>query len=121
MRTIGIDLGTTNTVVAMDGSVVQHLTGPDSHTILPSVVAFPPSGATLIGSNAKKRRAIDPKNTIFSAKRLMGQTWHSYVTAKFRRQYPFDLVEKAGAPAFKTRVGTFTPQEVGAKIIERAV
>jgi molecular chaperone DnaK len=121
MRTIGIDLGTTNTVLALDGTVVQHFTGGEGHTVVPSVVAFPPSGAVLVGGNAKKRRAIDPKNTIFSAKRLMGQSWHSYVTAKFRRQYPFDLVEKDGAPAFKTRLGTFAPHEVGAKLIERAV
>jgi molecular chaperone DnaK len=121
MRTIGIDLGTTNTVVALDGNVVQQGTEADSRTAVPSVVAYPPSGAMLVGASAKKRRAIDPKNTLFSAKRLMGQGWHSYVTSKFRSQYPFDLVEKEGRPAFRTRSGTFSPQEVGARVISKAL
>jgi molecular chaperone DnaK len=121
MRTIGIDLGTTNTVVALDGNIVQQGNEADSRTVVPSVVAFPPSGAMLVGANARKRRAIDPKNTIFSAKRLMGQGWHSYTTSKFRSQYPFDLVEKEGAPAFRTRSGTFSPQEIGARVIQKAL
>jgi molecular chaperone DnaK len=121
MRTIGIDLGTTNTVLALDGNIVQQGSEADTRTVVPSVVAFPPSGAMLVGANAKKRRAIDPKNTIFSAKRLMGQGWHSYTTSKFRTQYPFDLIEKEGAPAFRTRSGTFAPQEIGARVIQKAL
>src|SRR5262245_59196840 len=121
MRIIGMDLGTTNTVVALDGNIVQQGSEADSRSVVPSVVAFPPSGAMLVGESAKKRRAIDPKNTIFSAKRLMGQGWHSYTTSKFRTQYPFDLVEKEGAPAFRTRSGTFTPQEIASRVIQKAL
>jgi molecular chaperone DnaK len=121
MRIVGIDLGTTNTVVALDGTVVQHFVDEVARSILPSVVAFPPNGQTLVGVPAKARRAIDPKNTISSAKRLMGQAWHSYATAKFRRQYPFELVEQAGAPLFRTRAGTFTPEDIAAKVIGRAL
>jgi molecular chaperone DnaK len=121
MRTIGIDLGTTNTVVALDGTVVQHFVDEVARSILPSVVAFPPNGKTLVGLPARARRAIDPKNTISSAKRLMGQAWHSYACAKFRRQYPFELVEQAGAPAFRTRAGTFTPEDVAAKVMSAAI
>jgi molecular chaperone DnaK len=120
MRTIGIDLGTTNTVAAIEGTTIQHAAGVDSSPILPSVVAFPPSGAVLAGQSAKKRRAIDPKNTIYSAKRLMGQRWLSYATTQFRKQYPFDLIETGGGgSAFRTRAGDFTPVEIGAKLMEK--
>jgi molecular chaperone DnaK len=120
MRTVGIDLGTTNTVAAIEGTIVRHPAGADESAILPSVVAFPPSGAVLTGSVAKKRRAIDPKNTIYSAKRLMGQRWLSYPASQFRRHYPFDLIEADGGTcAFKTRAGVFTPVDIAAKLIEK--
>jgi molecular chaperone DnaK len=120
MRTIGIDLGTTNTVAAIEGVTVQHASGLESSAILPSVVAFPPSGAVLAGATARKRRAIDPKNTIYSAKRIIGQRWLSYPATQFRKSYPFDLVETdGGSCAFKTRAGVFTPVEIGAKLIEK--
>jgi hypothetical protein len=64
MRVFGIDLGTTNSVAAIDGVALQHASGTQTSTVLPSIVAFPPSGAVLVGATAKKRRAIDPKNTL---------------------------------------------------------
>ncbi|MGD8863712.1 MAG: Hsp70 family protein [Myxococcales bacterium] len=120
MRTIGIDLGTTNTVAALEGVAMEHAAGLDSSPILPSVVAFPPSGATLVGATARKRRAIDPKNTIYSAKRIMGQRWLSYAATRFRKQYPFDFVETAqGRCGFRTRAGVLGPVDVAAKVIEK--
>lgn len=119
MKTIGIDLGTTNSVGAIDGTVLQHAAGMDTSPIVPSVVAYPPSGATLVGITAKRRRPIDPKNTIFSAKRLMGQGWRSYNATKFKKQYPFDLVELDDSCAFKTRAGTFTPPDIGSNVIKK--
>lgn len=121
MKTIGIDLGTTNSVGAIDGNVLQHATSGDTSPIVPSVVAYPPSGATLVGATAKRRRAIDPKSTIFSAKRLMGQGWHSYAATNFKEQYPFDLVEVGDDCGFKTRAGTFTPQDIGGRIIDKVL
>jgi molecular chaperone DnaK len=119
-RTLGIDLGTTNTVGAIDAEVLQHSVGTEISSSIPSVVAFPPSGATLVGAAARRRRAIDPKNTIFSAKRLMGQRWTSYNATKFKQQYPFELRETATSGcAFRTRAGTFTPTDIGAKVIAR--
>jgi molecular chaperone DnaK len=119
MRTIGIDLGTTNTVAAIEGTPIQHAVGTESSPILPSVVAFPPSGAVLVGASARKRRAIDPKNTIYSAKRLMGQRWLSFAATQFRKHYPFELTEATGGCAFKTRAGVFTPTDVASKLIDK--
>ncbi|MCA9713041.1 MAG: Hsp70 family protein, partial [Myxococcales bacterium] len=102
MRGIGIDLGTTNSVLATAGEVVR-LRGTDSG-VLPSVVAFPPSGHVLVGEEARERRPIDPKNTVYSAKRIIGETLHSYRVAEFLRNYPFDLVAADdGDAAFRTR------------------
>lgn len=120
MRNLGIDLGTTNSVAAIDGNVVGPV-GPGSEEasrVLPSVVAFPPAGSVLVGAEARARRAIDPLNTIFSSKRLMGSTWHSYAATRFRAQYPFELVEcEGGTPVFRTRAGDVSPVEIGEKIV----
>ena len=58
MRSVGIDLGTTNTVVASDGTIVQQGPGAEAAAVLPSVVAYPPNGAMLVGSSAKRRRGL---------------------------------------------------------------
>jgi len=120
-RTLGIDLGTTNTVVAIDGNVFQHRQGAETYAILSSVVAFPPSGTVVVGPNAKKRRAIDPKNTIASSKRLMGQNARAYTTQKFKQQYPYDIVDHQGLAAFRTRAGIFTASAIATKILSRAL
>lgn len=114
-KTVGIDLGTTNTVVARN---FEALSIEGSGCVMPSSVAFPPSGATLIGKAARRRRAMDPKNTILSAKRIIGARWHSSYTNQFREHYPYDLVEGAnGSPVFKTRAGLVSPVEVGSAVI----
>lgn len=119
MKTIGIDLGTTNTAVAIEGRVIPLQDGRQSSPILPSVVAFPPTGVTLVGTSARARRAIDPKNTIFSAKRIIGRLWHTYEIREFRDHYPHDLVQSDdGHAAFETRVGTITPIDVGATVLK---
>jgi molecular chaperone DnaK len=83
-------------------------------------VAFLPSGAVLAGAAAKRRRAIDPRNTIYSAKRLMGQRWLSYATTQFRKSYPFDLIETAqGGCAFQTRGGAQSPIDIGSRLIDK--
>ncbi len=118
MKNVGIDLGTTNTVAAIDAGIfdIDQQGGP----LLPSVVAFPPSGIRLVGTKARRRRPIDPKNTIFSAKRLIGRKWYSADTKEFQRRYDFDLVEeKDGGPSFKTRAGLFNPIDIATFIIQR--
>lgn len=118
MQVIGIDLGTTNTVMATKAKVRR--LDPHTGVILPSVVAYPPHGGRLVGSAARQRRSIDAENTIFSAKRIMGQRWHSPATKEFRNRYPFKLVETAeGLPAFQTRAGEFTPRQIAAAVLEQ--
>jgi molecular chaperone DnaK len=113
--TVGIDLGTTNTVVARN---FEALPIEGKGCVMPSAVAFPPSGATLVGKAARRRRAMDPKNTILSAKRIIGARWHSSYTAQFRDHYPYDLVEgHDGGPAFQTRAGAVSPVDIGTTLV----
>jgi molecular chaperone DnaK len=81
------------------------------------VVAFVPSGERLVGSAARERRLRDPKNTIYSSKRIIGQSWFSMRTRKFIKQYPFELVDKDGSPAFQTRGGALTATEIATVIV----
>lgn len=114
-QTVGIDLGTTNTVIARNFETL-HIHG--NGFVMPSAVAFPPSGAMLIGKTARRRRAMDPKNTILSAKRIIGARWHSSYVTQFREHYPYDLVRVTDDDiAFETRVGRVSPVEIGGAIV----
>ena len=114
-QTVGIDLGTTNTVVARN---FEALSMKGQGCVMPSAIAYPPSGAMLVGRAARRRRAMDPKNTILSAKRIIGARWHSSYTTQFREHYPYDLIEtEEGQPAFQTRAGIISPIDVGAAVI----
>jgi molecular chaperone DnaK len=114
-ETVGIDLGTTNTVIARN---FEALRVEGRGCIMPSAIAYAPSGTTLIGGEARRRRAMDPKNTLLSAKRIIGARWHSSYTAQFRRHYPYDLIETdLGESAFQTRAGVVTPVEVGTAVV----
>lgn len=114
--TVGFDYGTTNTAAAIQFRVAP-MSLEAGAGILPSVVAFPPSGVTLVGSGARRRRAIDPRNTIFSSKRLIGRSWRAPEVEGFRDRYPFELIERDGGPAFKTRGGYLSPTDVAATIL----
>lgn len=118
MTVIGIDLGTTNTVAAIAQKTIL-LKGEEAGSpFLPSVVSFLPNGSTLIGATARRRRVIDSKNTIFSAKRLIGRRWHSWETKTFRKLYPFDLAESPeGLAMFQTRRGPVSPRRIATMVL----
>ena len=114
-QTVGIDLGTTNTVVARN---FEALSMEGGGCVMSSAVAFPPSGATLVGQPARRRRAMDPKHTILSAKRVIGARWRSSYTPQFREHYPYDLIETPdGGVAFQTRAGLVTPVDIGGIVV----
>jgi molecular chaperone DnaK len=116
MQAVGIDLGTTNTVLAANASVVP-LHGENA-TIMPSVVAYLPDGGVAVGAGARERRAMDAKNTIYSAKRVIGEAWHSARVREFGLYYPFDIVQGAdGHAGFKTRAGIKTPLDVATAVV----
>src|SRR5215207_6901833 len=111
-KIIGIDLGTTNSCVAiMEGGTPKVLINSSGNRITPSVVGFTDKGERLIGQPAKHQQVTNPKNTIFSIKRFMGRR-HKEVESE-EKLVPYAV--QGGAEEFvKTKVnqGEFTPQQV---------
>ena len=89
---VGIDLGTTNTVVAAvrDGRAVT-LADDDGRRLIPSIVSFHPNGSVIVGEGARDRRLNDPTNTVYSVKRLIGRSWQSDEVQQARGRFPFEL------------------------------
>ncbi|MGA7119704.1 MAG: Hsp70 family protein [Polyangiaceae bacterium] len=122
MAVVGIDLGTTNTVVAcVRGERVQVLADELGRRLLPSVVSFPQTGGVLVGQPAKDRRVLDAKNTIASVKRLIGRAWDSNEIARARRRFAFELKEgPEHGPLIVVRGEEHTLSEISAFVVERA-
>ena len=112
---IGIDLGTTRSLVAVVRSGKSQVLAADvdSDTLLPSVVYYPTTGAPIVGQQALEHLSDDPKNTIISAKRFMGRS-----QADIKFSHPYELSGAANAmPAFVTNQGEVSPVEVSAHIL----
>lgn len=118
-RIIGIDLGTTNSVVSvMEGGEVKVIANQDGNRITPSVVAFTEKGDRLVGDPAKRQAVTNPANTIYSIKRFMGRR-HSEVESE-EKIVPYKVV---GGPSEYVKVEvhgkTHTPPEISAMILRK--
>jgi molecular chaperone DnaK len=116
---LGIDLGTTNSVVAVsDGTNVRVLPADDGRPLIPSVVSFHPSGEVLIGQLARERRLIDARNTVFSTKRLIGRPFRSEEVRRAIERFPFELREgPTGGVLVHARNETYTLSEISAFVL----
>jgi molecular chaperone DnaK len=121
---VGIDLGTSNTVVAHadpTSQVAQVLADANGFKIHPSVVSFHPSGGVVVGAAAKQRKVIDPKNTIFSIKRLIGRSYKSTEVQTAKRRMPYEIKEGENQlPLIVTRGGQFAVPEISAIVLDHA-
>lgn len=117
-KIIGIDLGTTNSVVAvMEGDQPKVLTNAQGSRITPSVVAFTDKGERLVGQVAKHQQVTNPKNTIFSIKRFMGRR-HSEVSHE-EKLVPYQIVgESDELVKVDVRGKQYTPPEISAMILQ---
>ncbi len=118
-KIIGIDLGTTNSVVAvMEGKEAKVIPNQEGNRLTPSVVAFTDKGDVLVGDLARRQAVTNPKRTIYSIKRFMGRR-HSEVASE-EKIVPYEVV---GGPNdyVKVKVGdkTLTPPEISAKILRK--
>jgi molecular chaperone DnaK len=116
-KIIGIDLGTTNSVVAvMEGSEVTVIPNPEGSRLTPSVVAFTEKGEVLVGDPARRQAVTNPTRTIYSVKRFMGRR-HSEVESE-ERMVPYS-VTGSGENYVKIKIGDkeYTPQEISAKVL----
>lgn len=116
-RCVGIDLGTTNSVVAiMEGGAPKVLTNEEGGRTTPSVVGFAKDGSKLVGQVAKRQAVTNPKNTIFSSKRFIGRTF-AEVKDELSR-VPFKVVEgDKNDPRFDINGKKYTAQEIGAQVL----
>ena len=122
MAVVGIDLGTTFTVVAcVRGGRVNVLPDEQGRRLLPSVVSFHPNGDVLVGYPAKERRIVDAKNTIASVKRLIGRAWDSDEIRRAKQRFAFELKEGPGqGPLVVARGQEYTLPEISAFVLRRA-
>ena len=119
-RAAGIDLGTTNSLIAsVRAGVAETLPDHDGHHMLPSVVQYG-EDRTVVGEVARLGAAADPLNTIVSVKRLMGRGVEDVKTLGDQLPYKFSAAE-GGVPRIVTRAGDVTPVEVSAEIIRNLV
>ena len=118
-KIIGIDLGTTNSCVAiMDGKTPRVIENAEGARTTPSVVAFLDDGDRLVGQPAKRQAVTNPSNTLFAIKRLIGRNFDDPVVAKDKGMVPYDIVKGPGGDAWVRAHGKdYSPQQVSAFIL----
>lgn len=118
-KIIGIDLGTTNSVVAvMEGSGVTVITNSEGSRITPSVVALAKNGEILVGQIAKRQAITNPKNTIFAVKRLIGRRFSDAEVQKAKTVLPYEIIEAPNGDAWvKLGDQPKSPQEISAMVL----
>ena len=120
-KIIGIDLGTTNSVVAViEGGKPVIIENAEGGRITPSTVAFTKKGERLVGLLAKRQAVTNPENTIFSVKRLIGRRYNDEEVQKAKKFLPFKLVP-GGHTDVKIEVKgkTYSPQEISAMVLQK--
>ncbi|MGA1597614.1 MAG: molecular chaperone DnaK [bacterium] len=120
-KVIGIDLGTTNSCVAvMEGGDAKVIQNAEGVRTTPSMVAFNDAGERLVGQVAKRQAVTNPNRTIFSAKRLMGQQINSEEVKHTRTIVPYKIVEGSGGAAYiEADDKKYSPQEISAFVLQK--
>ena len=117
-KIIGIDLGTTNSCVAVfEGNEPVVIANSEGKRTTPSVVGFVENGERKIGDPAKRQAITNPKKTVYSIKRFMGETWQQ--TEKEISRVPFSVVNEGGYPRVDIDGRKYTPQEISAMILQK--
>src|SRR6058998_835696 len=118
-KIIGIDLGTTNSVVAvMEGGEPVVITNPEGSRLTPSVVAFTKGGERLVGQVAKRQAVTNPENTVFSIKRFMGRRYDE--VSEEMKIVPYEVV-KGPNEDVRVKAGDkeYAPPEISAMILQK--
>src|SRR3954469_16318641 len=120
-KIIGIDLGTTNSCVAiMDGKQPKVIENAEGARTTPSVVAFMEDGERLVGQPAKRQAVTNPSNTFFAIKRLIGRQWNDPMVEKDKGMVPYEIVKGPNGDAWVKAHGTdYSPQQVSAFILQK--
>jgi molecular chaperone DnaK len=120
-KVIGIDLGTTNSCVAvMDGSKPKVLENSEGSNITPSIVAFVDDGERLVGLPAKRQGVTNPTNTFFAIKRLIGRRYDDPMVEKDKHLVPYKIIKGPNGDAWVEANGTqFSPAQISAYILQK--
>ncbi len=119
-KVIGIDLGTTNSCVAVyEGGEAKIIPNKEGKNTTPSVVAFTDKGETLVGDPAKRQAITNPDKTIYSVKRIMGLMMNEENAKEAHDKVTYKIVDKNGMAAVDVAGKVYTPQEVSAKILSK--
>ncbi len=118
-KVIGIDLGTTNSCVAiMEGKEVKVIENSEGARTTPSMVAFSDSGERLVGQSAKRQAVTNPSNTLYAIKRLMGRRYDDPTVAKDKGMVPFEIVKGDNGDAFvQVRGEKYAPSQISAFVL----
>ena len=118
-KVIGIDLGTTNSCVAMmEGKSPKVIENSEGDRTTPSVVAFTKDGEVLVGQPAKRQAVTNPANTLFAVKRLIGRRYSDEVVARDRDMVPYKIVEADNGDAWVEAHGKkMAPPEISARVL----
>jgi molecular chaperone DnaK len=120
-KVIGIDLGTTNSCVAvMTGGEPVVIPNSEGSRTTPSVVAFTDKGERLVGAIAKRQAITNPENTIFSIKRLIGRKFNAPMVNEAAKRLPYKIVEASNGDAHvEARGKAYSPAEISAMILQK--
>ena len=120
-KVIGIDLGTTNSCVAvMDGKDAKVIENSEGARTTPSIVAFTGDGERLVGQPAKRQAVTNPENTIFAVKRLIGRRYDDPVTEKDKKLVPYKIVKGDNGDAWVEATGKkYSPSQISAMILQK--
>lgn len=120
-KVIGIDLGTTNSCVAiMEGKDIKVIENSEGDRTTPSIVAFTDEGKTIVGQAAKRQAVTNPENTLFAIKRLIGRKYNEDVVKKDQDIVPYKIIGADNGDAWvEVRGKKMAPQEISARILEK--
>ena len=118
-KVIGIDLGTTNSCVAvLEGKDVRVIENSEGARTTPSMVAFSDSGERLVGQSAKRQAVTNPTNTLFAIKRLIGRRYDDPLVAKDKGMVPYEIVRGDNGDAHvQSRGEKYAPSQISAFIL----
>src|ERR671916_549544 len=120
-RVVGIDLGTTNSVIAAwEGHEAKVIPNAEGNRTTPSVVAFTEDGERLVGQLARRQAILNPKGTIYSAKRFIGRRYDE--VPEEAKAVTFDVVpDENGLARFDVRGKLYAPEEISAQVLRKLV
>jgi molecular chaperone DnaK len=119
-KILGIDLGTTNSCMAViEGGVPKVLENKEGVRTTPSIVAINKSGERLVGALAKRQAVVNPTNTLYSLKRLIGRRWDDPEVQRDLKHFPFKLVQSGTGVKVEMGGKDYSPQEISAMVLQK--